>query len=100
MRLWGTPPPWGVGAREPLDRLGLKVRLGRTLALGDVGEIVPGGEALARAAHDDEADALRLDLELIDVGAQFDEHLDVERVEFLGAVEREGGETVPVFAKH
>ncbi len=86
--------------REVLDRLGLEVRLRRTLTLRDVGEIVAGGEAFARAAHDDEADAIGLDLNLIDVRAQFDEHFDVERVEFLGAIERERGETVPVLAKH
>ena len=73
---------------EQLDRLGLKVRLRRTLSLRDVGEIVSGGEALARAAHDDQPDALGFARDLIDVLAQFDEHLDVERVEFLGAIER------------
>ena len=66
--------------RETLDRLGLKVRLRRTLALCDVGEIVSGGEAFAGATHDDQADAIGLARKLINVGAQFDEHLEVERV--------------------
>ena len=86
--------------RQPLDRLGLKIRLRRALALRDVGEIVPGGEAFARAAHDHQPDALGLARDLVDVRAQFDKHLDVERVEFLGTIQRERCETVPVFAKH
>ena len=77
-----------------------KFGLRRTLALRDVGEIVPGREALARAAHDDQPDAIGLARDLIDVRAQFDEHLDVERVQFLGTIQRERGETVPVFAKY
>src|SRR5579862_492066 len=86
--------------REALDRLGLKIRLRRALALRDVGEIMASGEALAGATDDDQTDAIGLARKLVDVSAQFDKHLDVERVQFLGTIQCERGETVPVFAKH
>jgi hypothetical protein len=86
--------------REPLDRLGLEIRLGRTLSIRDVREIVPRRKAFTRTAHDHQSDTVGLARDLLDMSAQFDEHLDVERVQFLRTIQRNRSETVPVFAKY
>jgi hypothetical protein len=85
---------------EALDCVGLEVGFRRTLTLCDVGELVARGKTFSGAAHNDQADALGFVRDSIDMIAQLDKHVDVERIKFFGAIERESRQTFLIFAQH
>lgn len=85
---------------KPFDGMPLEMRRRRPLAVEDIGEIVARGKTLASAADDDQPNAIGLLRDTLDVGIQRDQHLHVDRVQFLGAVQRQRCQSIFVFAEH
>ena len=74
-----------------LDDLGVEMRFGAGLDLLEhFAHVISRREIGARAAQDDQADALRLSGNVVQVHIQRLEHILRERVQFLGTVEGQG----------